>query len=247
MNKTTHGFTLIEMMVTVSILAILVTTVVVSFGPAREQARDAQRQTDLRTIEAALTLYKNKYGVYPEACNGPTTGGSPLWSGQAGGSYECGSGSGQYIVGLAPEFLPELPVDPKLNGNDSGYVYTTNEDRSVYKLMALNTVEGEEVEEGHPFFRCGQEYRGSSIGTGGTGSGGSYQDSMICLRVPPNLSATNYTADSTWSPNNSACRDSGKYQTTYAISAGFSDDSRGLSSSFPDKGREYDTEIVRCG
>ncbi|MFT5831891.1 MAG: prepilin-type N-terminal cleavage/methylation domain-containing protein, partial [Candidatus Paceibacteria bacterium] len=139
------GFTLIEVLVTVSIVAILIATVITSFGPARERSRDSQRQTDMRTVEAALALYKNKYGVYPAGCNPPTTGAATSWSGQVGTDYECpllGSGepNNRYIVGLAPEFIPVLPTDPKLNGTDSGYVYTTNDDQSVYKFMALNTV-----------------------------------------------------------------------------------------------------------
>lgn len=244
------GFTIIEIMVTVSILAILMATVISGFGPAREQARDAQRQADMRTMEVALTLYKNKYGQYPAGCNGFTdTLNNPVWSGQADSvDHACTDGTSQYIRGLVPEFLPELPVDPRLNGDDSGYVYTTNEDQSVYKFMALNTVETEEVAEGHQFFRCGEEYRGGSTGTGGNGSGASNQDTMICLRVPPNLSdsASAYNPGPAWSPFTSVCRDVNQYQTTYAVSAGFSDDARGLTR-HPDKGREYDTEIVRCG
>lgn len=240
MNKTTHGFTLIEVLVTVSILAILVSTVVISFGPAREQSRDAQRQTDLRTIEAALALYKNKYGVYPAGCNGPTTGVSTNWSGQAGGGYDCASGS-QYIVGLAPEFLPELPTDPRLNTSvaNSGYVYTTNQDQSVFKIMALNTVETEVVGPTHPFFRCDS----ASWNLPNPFVGVSYNDPRMCRRTPlAGASGPNVSGD----PMIGSCNLASFWQTSYAISAGYSTNNRGNAGN-PLKGEEYDTEIVRCG
>ena len=154
-QQRTIGFTLIEMLVTVSIMVILMAIAVASFGSAQEQSRDAQRKTDLRTVEAALALYKNKYGSYPGACNGPTTGGSPEFSGQVGSTYACDPSSTQYIVGLAPEFIPALPVDMELNGTNSGYVYAVNSEGSVYKFMALNTVESETVTDNHPFKSCG--------------------------------------------------------------------------------------------
>jgi len=222
-------------MVTVSIVAILTTVVVASFGTAREQARDAQRQTDLRTVEAALALYKNKYGEYPAGCRGvPTTDiNAPQFSGQVGSAYACPSGSEQYIVGLAPEFIPKLPVDPRLNGSNSGYVYMVNSERSVYKFMALNTVETAEIDQDHPLFRCGADFV-----TGISGSGESYDDPGICQRTPT-------------SPSNNpsgpldSCRLPAQYQTTFAVSGGFSNDARGVSDQ--ERGREYDTEIVRCG
>ncbi len=225
------GFTLLEVMVTVTIVAILTTVVVTSFGTAREQARDAQRKTDLRTVEAALALYKNKYGRYPAACNGPTTGSTPEFSGQVGTAHVCPLDSVQYIVGLAPEFMPKLPVDLKLNGDDSGFVYAVNTEGSVYKFMALNTVETEVVGLGDEFSRCDPSWL---LGTGST----SYQDPGLCRRTPT-------AAGGAGSNPTVVCANAIRYETSYAVSAGFSSDSRGSTN--PDRGQEYDTEIIRCG
>jgi prepilin-type N-terminal cleavage/methylation domain-containing protein len=239
------GFTLIELLVTVSIIAILVAVSIGSFGPAREKSRDSQRQTDLRTVEAALALYKNKYGVYPAGCNPPTTSNTPSWSGQTGSGYDCPTGN-RYIIGLAPEFLPQLPVDPRLNADEtySGFVYTTNSDKSVYKFMALNTVEAEEVTERHLFFRCGQEFTSTQTENDAT-TGASYNDSEICERVPINL-GSNYNPNGGSFETPTQCTDVDQYGASYAISDGFSDDVRGLTGANANKGREYDTENVRC-
>jgi prepilin-type N-terminal cleavage/methylation domain-containing protein len=147
MKKFQHGFSLIEIMVVVGIIGILSAVLYVNFSDGSEISRDAQRQADLRTVDTALELYKNKYGEYPAGCNGPE-----VWSGHAP-DYDCPSGN-QYIVGLAPEFIPRLPQDPKLNGDDSGYVYATNAEGTVYIMKARLTVESENVDFGHPFQSC---------------------------------------------------------------------------------------------
>ncbi len=148
MNITERGLSLIELMVVVSIIAILSALLYANFNEGGEQARDAERKADLRTIQSALELYKNRYGRYPAGCNSAGT-----WSGQVGTAYTCASGS-QYITALAPEFLPVLPTDPKLNGSQSGYVYTTNTAGTVYKLMVKNTVESETIDYTHEFRSC---------------------------------------------------------------------------------------------
>jgi prepilin-type N-terminal cleavage/methylation domain-containing protein len=145
MKVPSKGFTLVELMVVVSVLAVLSTILYANFSQARAQSRDAERKSDLRNIQSALELYKQKYGRYPAGCNG-----AGAWSGELGSGvgYRCSSGSGAYIVSpggsypaLSPEFIPTLPTDPKLNGNGSGYMYVSNADGSVYKFMIRNTVE----------------------------------------------------------------------------------------------------------
>lgn len=61
------GFTLIELLVAVSILAVVATIGIGSYSQAQKLSRDAKRKQDLRSIAAALEIYKNKYGRYP--CN----------------------------------------------------------------------------------------------------------------------------------------------------------------------------------
>jgi len=53
------GFTLIELIVTVGILAVLTTIVVVALNPAEQlrRARDAKRVADLDALKSALNLY----------------------------------------------------------------------------------------------------------------------------------------------------------------------------------------------
>jgi hypothetical protein len=124
-------------------------------------------------MQAAIELYKQKYGRYPAACTN-----SQSWSGQLGTQYECTDGSGQYIVGLAPEFIPVLPVDPKLNGTDSGYVYAVNSAGTVYKLAARKTVETETVTYSHPLKSCDADNTSKD-----TSQASFYTTAPICNKV----------------------------------------------------------------
>ncbi len=58
------GFTLIEMILVVTIIAILATSILVGLGGARTSARNARRVADLRNLQNALELYYNKNGYY---------------------------------------------------------------------------------------------------------------------------------------------------------------------------------------
>lgn len=58
-GKSLTGFTLLELLIVISILAILSTVVVLVLNPAEylKQARDSQRISDLATLNSALALY----------------------------------------------------------------------------------------------------------------------------------------------------------------------------------------------
>lgn len=153
-----RGFTIIELLVVLAIIGILATVATVSFSETSASARDAQRQADLKNLQNAIETYRSQNGRYPAGCNSVGN-----WSGQLGTNYECSialganasmAGTGQYIVGLAPEYISVLPIDPKLNGTDSGYIYRTNAEGTVYKLKAHRTVETEVVTYLHPLKAC---------------------------------------------------------------------------------------------
>lgn len=63
--KQGRGFTLIEVMVVVVILGILAALVVPKIMSRPDDARLAKARQDIRTIEAALNLYKLDNYVYP--------------------------------------------------------------------------------------------------------------------------------------------------------------------------------------
>lgn len=61
-----NGFTLFELLVSISIIGILVAVASTSYGSAQKKARDSRRSEDLNSIQKAAEIYysQNSY-VYP--------------------------------------------------------------------------------------------------------------------------------------------------------------------------------------
>lgn len=73
------GFTLVELLVVVSILSFLSSILLASLAQARMSARDARRLADLNEISKALDLYYDNHGNYPPVTtNNPDTNWDPM-------------------------------------------------------------------------------------------------------------------------------------------------------------------------
>ena len=59
------GFTIIELLVVISIIGLLSTISVVSLNGARIKSRDAKRVSDISQLKTAIELYFNDQGYYP--------------------------------------------------------------------------------------------------------------------------------------------------------------------------------------
>lgn len=59
------GFTLVELLIVIAILAILSSLGVSNFQSARIKARDISRKSDLQTISKSLETYVNDHRTYP--------------------------------------------------------------------------------------------------------------------------------------------------------------------------------------
>jgi general secretion pathway protein G len=79
--KTTHGFTLIELMVVIVILGILVSFIAPRLMGRPDEAKQVKARVQMESLETAIKLYKLDNGVYPMTEQGlqalveqPTTG-----------------------------------------------------------------------------------------------------------------------------------------------------------------------------
>lgn len=104
-----RGFTLIEILVTISIIGLLTMIGVTNFRVANQKARDGRRQGDLEQIRAALELYRTDEAEYPVSI----TPGGPIQS------------------STGTIYMNEVPTDPLSTQN---YYYSSNGD--VYTLCA---------------------------------------------------------------------------------------------------------------
>ncbi len=62
------GFTLIELLVVVAIIGLLSTLAVVAVSSAREKAKTARVQGDLKQLRTAIQMLENDTGKWPNGC-----------------------------------------------------------------------------------------------------------------------------------------------------------------------------------
>ena len=59
------GFTILELLVVVAIIAMLFTAISVVLTGVKERSRDAKRMTNMHEIQKALNLYYTEFGRFP--------------------------------------------------------------------------------------------------------------------------------------------------------------------------------------
>lgn len=95
--KLQRGFTLIELLVVIAIIGVLSSILMVNFIGVKARARDVQRKTSIRMIQAALEQYRADAGSYKDTslpgCNA---------------SFEYTSG------GSVTVYIKQMPCDPSL-------------------------------------------------------------------------------------------------------------------------------------
>ncbi len=64
-KKTNHGFTLVELLVAITIIGILMAIAIPAITGALSKAREASMRVEVETISQAIEAYKLKYGDYP--------------------------------------------------------------------------------------------------------------------------------------------------------------------------------------
>ena len=124
-SRKQSGFTLVELLIAVSVVAVLATIVYASFGEARKKAHDTQRVTDIQTLQLALKLYHEKYATY-------------LVSGTGQGNVATANGAGSSVVtALYNEgLLPSTTLDDPTQTGADGYLLYLCSSNQVYALYA---------------------------------------------------------------------------------------------------------------
>ncbi len=130
-RKLQFGFSLIEILVAVTIIALLTATLTLGFSKQQALARDTRRIADVSTISIAVEGYRNAHGSYPL----PT---APLVT------VDASNGVGPILVNDG--LLNTIPKDPKpgllVGGlpNTSicaNYVYTKSYDFSSFDASGI--------------------------------------------------------------------------------------------------------------
>lgn len=99
--KKSAGFTLIEILVVVTIIGLLTLTAVVTYSAFLKQSRDAKRKADLGQVAAALEMYRSNNDTYPVGSVWATT---------------------LNVLTTPVVYIQSLPTDPK--SSSYSYYYT---------------------------------------------------------------------------------------------------------------------------
>jgi type II secretory pathway pseudopilin PulG len=125
------GFTIVELILSVTVLILLFTTVLMLFRPVdlKKRARDNKRLGDISTLDRIINEYKLDNGTYPDlpdilrqSNHLPTVTSLSLASATKG-----------WIDANVTEYNSMLPIDPL---NDDTYYYSYQHNDSGYELNA---------------------------------------------------------------------------------------------------------------
>ena len=124
MSAQKKGFTLVELLVVISVIAILSVIGLTLYTSVLRGARDTKRKADLTAISRALEQYKAANGIYPAG---------PAWS-------DLADSWGTFASTISP-YIAQPPTDHKNGGSGRAedwyvYGYVALSSRASYRLCA---------------------------------------------------------------------------------------------------------------
>ena len=89
-----------ELLIVISIIAIVTVIGVVSYTSINKRSRDAKRKADIEQIRSALEMYRSDFGTYPVCSALPT-------------SFSDASCLGEASMAQFAPYIAKIPTDPK--------------------------------------------------------------------------------------------------------------------------------------
>ncbi len=174
MDSTRRGFTIVELLIVIVVIAVLATISIVAYNGIQDRSISARRLNDMTTIAKALEMYKAQKGYYPT-----------VMPNSSGGWERSAVNPQSFLQALKTEgILTTVPVDP-INDAPQGamgpeatftsytyYLYNAGQfgcDVSLGPVYVLKIeAPGKPAIAGSPGLKCG------SVTVGGSGNSTPY-------------------------------------------------------------------------
>jgi len=130
------GFTIVELLIVITVIGILAAIVIVTYSGVQERARNANRQSDVKTVQKIVELYKVENGMYPVTTNNPQAN----WhAADVRTDSNCSNGSSQpdWIPNISQQ-LPQSISSSGVDGLRGCYLYVS--DGNEYVISAWNMI-----------------------------------------------------------------------------------------------------------
>jgi len=119
-TKRKQGFTIVELLTVMAIIAILMGLLLPAMNAVRKLAKDTSQRAQFKSIEAALEAYNNENGSYPDSS--VSTSGSPY---TVGAHKLCEALVGRDLLGFDTKSSMDAYFDQQRSDKDE--VYATKE------------------------------------------------------------------------------------------------------------------------
>lgn len=139
-----RGFTVIELLIVIVVIAILTTITAVSYNGLQMRSRLSKIETDITTVQKLIEAYKARNGVYPiTAANlNPDWGTTTAWS---DANCTAGAKRADWVPDLSTALPQSQPTNWGVGGYLGCYIYVSN--GTVYVLSAWNMLKDPQTEK----------------------------------------------------------------------------------------------------
>lgn len=100
------GFTIVELLIVVVVIAIVASLAIIGFGAIRNKAYDTSVQNDLSSIAKKIKMYHATYSVYPAGSAQLAEAGIKVNKSSFGSHYDNGSGTFNLLYCRMPAAAP---------------------------------------------------------------------------------------------------------------------------------------------
>lgn len=164
MRRTANGFTLVELLIVIVVIAILAAVSVVAYNGTQDRANFSVMRADIASIQKAIEMYKSIHGTYPNSidCTYHQYG----WCGWNQGKNDA------LVPGLVPELMSTTPTLDTSRAHADSYLYQSraancsHEGSDAYQLIRYNStgLNSAELSDDNPMKITGSGYDGIAWG-----------------------------------------------------------------------------------